>query len=51
MSTLILTGITQDKSKVEILQKFVAFLEYMNFMMYIITTLVYMHISMKIEEI
>ena len=29
--TLLLTGITQDKSKVKILQDFVAFLEYMNF--------------------
>ena len=31
ISTLLLTGTTQDKSKVEILQNFVAFSEYMNF--------------------
>ena len=29
--TLLLTGTTQDKSKVKILQNFVAFSEYMNF--------------------
>ena len=31
ISTLILTGTTQDKSKVEISQNFAAFSEYMNF--------------------
>ena len=31
ISTLLLTGTTWDKSKVEILQNFVAFSEYMNF--------------------
>ena len=31
ISTLLLTGTTQDKSKVEISQNFVAFSEYMNF--------------------
>ena len=31
ISTLLLTGTTQDKSKVEILKNFVAFSEYMNF--------------------
>ena len=31
ISILLLTGTTQDKSKVEILQNFVAFSEYMNF--------------------
>ena len=31
ISTLLLTGTTYDKSKVEILQNFVAFSEYMNF--------------------
>ena len=31
ISTLLLTGTTQDKSKVDILQNFVAFSEYMNF--------------------
>ena len=33
ISTLLLTGTTQDKSKVEILQHFVVFSEYMNFIM------------------
>ena len=31
ISTLLFTGTTKDKSKLEILQNFVAFLEYMNF--------------------
>ena len=31
ISTLLLTGTTKDKSKMEILQNFVAFSEYMNF--------------------
>ena len=31
ISTLLLTGTTYDKSKVEISQNFVAFLEHMNF--------------------
>ena len=31
ISTLLLTGTTEDKSKMEILRNFVAFSEYMNF--------------------
>jgi hypothetical protein len=36
ISTLLLTGTTQDKSKVEISQNFGAFSEYMNFIPFVL---------------
>ena len=38
ISTLLLTGTNKDKSKVEILQNFVAFSEYMNFKIETVST-------------
>ena len=50
ISTLLLTGTTQDKSKVKILQNFVAFSEYMNFKK-MVTLIMQWTVKMEVDHI